>query len=109
MPKPMWSYRCDYCGGLFKSFKFCENHELACNKNPDGKSCVYCEYGWSKSLRKRSNGICPECNKRFGKRTSIKCDHFVRIDRKQKFREVNEYYKSLGDKKDEKSGSTFEW
>ena len=54
MPTAFWSYKCEYCGSLFKSFKICDRHEMACNKNPDAKNCLYCEYGWSKSIRKRN-------------------------------------------------------
>lgn len=110
MPTALWSYKCEYCGSLFKSYKFCDRHELACNKNPNGKNCIYCEYGWSKSLRKRTDRICPKSGKRFGKHASAYCEHFVKIDRKEKFKEASEFYKSLGDKKNgETTGGSFEW
>ena len=109
MPKAMWSYQCDYCGGLFKSYKFCEKHEVACIKNPEGKSCMYCEYGWSKKERKKNNNVCPKSGRRYCKQISANCEHFIRIDRKQKFREVHEYYKSLEENKNGESESSFDW
>ena len=76
MPKAMWSYQCEYCGGLFKSYKFCDKHEMACIKNPEGKSCMYCEYGWSKKERRKNNMICPKSKRKYCKQISANCEFF---------------------------------
>ena len=85
MPIPMWSYRCEYCGGLFKSYKYCENHEASCNKNPDGKTCIRCMYGWDKKERQANNNVCYKSNKRYCKTVARTCEHFVRINYKEEF------------------------
>lgn len=111
MPTAFWSYKCEYCGSLFKSFKICDRHEMACNKNPDAKNCLYCEYGWSKSIRKRNNMICPQLKKRYSKTSSVSCEFFKKIDRKEKFIEAAKFYKDLGEKKNERKPkrASFDW
>ena len=41
------TYKCEHCKKLYQSAKWCEKHEIACNKNPANYrkclNCVHCE------------------------------------------------------------------